>query len=905
MKKILTFIFLGFAFQAFAQSSGGLDTDFSTDGKHTIDINGNETSKAVTIFEGKIITAGTNASQVMVTRQLATGQPDLTFSIDGEAFTSIPNGSTIEVGDVAVQSDGKIVVVGTVRDLSNFSVNLWDFFIVRFLPTGNLDTSFDGDGILKQNLNSYDKYNAVKIQPDGNIVLAGISNGVFLAQRRLPSGVLDLSFGNSGTAAIIAGEAQSMEISSNGKITIAGSVQNGGPSSNFVVARLNSNGTPDLSFDFDGKLVTDISGSDSDDFVHDLSIDSEGRIVVVGETFVTGLGKEIAIVRYLPNGALDTDFGGTGKKVFSVSANNEYGRSVEVLPDNQIVIAGTTVTSAYSYTQILPGGISLVINVPANDDMMVMLVNTSGELNTTFSGDGIQKVAFEEGKNDKAFGMALQLDGKIVVVGSAINGTNTDFAYFRMHTIYGFDHLENTLYASNGPNLISGKSISVDQEGNLFVASDIFNGTDFSWEIRKYKDTGLLDNTFSGDGKVTFSTSFLPPQAKVSKIFVQADGKILVAGSSVLGGAAVFTVIRLLSNGSLDISFDGDGKQQIYLGSSGSYCTGLKTMIGGKIVLSGNSYTTNNSFVSLVRLNSDGSFDTTFGSNGAVSINVSPIFRNAKDLDILGDKIFVGGEIISPAGFFAMKFNNDGSLDNSFDGDGFVHYSIGTPQNSCSSIKVQADGKVLLGGNIYNSPSIIRLNTNGALDNSFANNGVFNYTSQTLDPGEITSMLINNDGSILAGGNVLNRDLLFKLKSDGSFFPQFADKGKFLFNPTSYIYTTLNQIASGSSERFYTVGYYNNGSNVNLQIRVFTQCKYEKILLTHPQDDINSVVTAPYLAQKIEASNYILSGGNAKYEAVREVLLKPGFKADASSVFSAQIKPTCSYSTPPLVIGGN
>ena len=191
---------------------------------------------------------------------------DLSFDVDGMVTTTFPGTNTTY--SIAIQSDGKIVAVGTTED---------DYALTRYTTAGVLDTSFSGDGKVSFDWNGIDIAYSVAIQSDGKIVVAGTSAEYFSLARYTTAGSLDTSFSGDGVAGYFSspvGEAYSVAIQSDGKIVVAGVSNN-----DFALARYTTAGELDTSFSGDGKLTQDFGQLDT---AYSVAIQSDGKIVVAG-----------------------------------------------------------------------------------------------------------------------------------------------------------------------------------------------------------------------------------------------------------------------------------------------------------------------------------------------------------------------------------------------------------------------------------------------------------------------------------------------------------------------------------------------------------------------------------------------------------------------------------------------
>ncbi len=245
--------------------------------------------------------------------------------------------------------------------------------------------------------------------------------------------------------------------------------------------------------------------------------------------------------------------------------------------------------------------------------------------------------------------------------------------------------------------------------------------------MARYNANGSLDTTFNGTGTTT--TAFSGANGSFGKsMAVQSDHKIVLVGYSSIGSRAVFALVRYNADGSLDGSFNGEGKVTTAIGIE-DYAESVALQNDLKIVVAGWTHNGVNSSIAVVRYNSDGSLDTTFNGTGKVTIAIGSSPR-AYSVKVMSDgKIVVGGGAVTGNNydFVVVRYNADGSLDTTFDGTGKVTTAIGSDSDSGHSIVIQSDGKIVVAGNSENSQSgyfaLVRYNTNGSLDTSFGGNG--------------------------------------------------------------------------------------------------------------------------------------------------------------------------------------
>jgi uncharacterized delta-60 repeat protein len=206
-----------------------------------------DVARAVTMqVDGKMVLVGNSSLGRAIVRYDTELTLDESFGTGGKVLSPRSAGETATA--MAIQADGKILVAGYYCNGSNC-----DFMVARHLPDGSPDASFDGDGVVITNFGGFDQANAMALQSDGKIVLAGSSGGVFAVARYHPDGSLDASFDGDGrvvTATALEGRA--IMIQSSGKIVVAGGT------SMFTIVRYNTNGSLDTTFDGDGRVYTNV-----------------------------------------------------------------------------------------------------------------------------------------------------------------------------------------------------------------------------------------------------------------------------------------------------------------------------------------------------------------------------------------------------------------------------------------------------------------------------------------------------------------------------------------------------------------------------------------------------------------------------------------------------------------------
>lgn len=359
----------------------------------------------------------------------------------------------------------------------------------------------------------------------------------------------------------------------------------------------------------------------------------------------------------------------------------------------------------------------------------------NGALNPSFGSGGVVTTPFGAGA-DEARNLVVQTDGKIVVVGHSFNGANLDFAVVRYNTNGTPDNGFGTsgkVTTNISPGNDEAFGVAIQADGKIVVVGTAGTGNN-DFGVVRYNTNGTPDGGFDGDGIVTTDITGLLSDDHGSYVVIQPDGKIVVAGYRNAGSNGDFALVRYTTTGAPDIAFGGgDGIVITDLnGSSEDFASGLLIQPDGKLIASGSSGSGGQVYdFAVARYHTNGTLDMGFGGgDGVVVISIGGDDHcYAAALQHNDGKIVLAGwaDMSGQDDFAVMRLNADGSPDSGFDGDGIVNTNIGpgTTDDQAIGVAIQSGGKILLVGNSTNGDfNIVRYNPNGSPDLTFSGDGI-------------------------------------------------------------------------------------------------------------------------------------------------------------------------------------
>jgi uncharacterized delta-60 repeat protein len=658
------------------------------------------------------------------------------------------------------------------------------FFKLSAQQAGDLDTSFAQNGIGVTNISEVNNVEILSqaIQNDGKIILAGrygSGTGSKAYVKRLNTdGSTDLSFSDNGCfISNIIPEARYLKIQYDGKILL---------SSKYKVIRLDSNGTIDTSFNIIS--YTSIEG---------IEVQWFDKILILYNS-----GSNTKIARYFSDGLLDTSFGINGyystssslssmlllpnQKILLASNGStslHYAWSVEVINSNGV---GSSYLCGESGVWSSPN-ISHFRNFYFQPDNKILVVssnkirryNQDFSIDTTFGNYGTFESTYPLKTSIKT-----TTEGKIVVLLNYVN------------TVFLVRYNNNGTYDTSfdGDGVYQFPQIPYSYEGSLL---NIYNNEIFvslssnqNNTLYKFNTNGELDSSF-GDGGQKLIIENIDSNDSIIKSLIQTDGKLLLCGKNATNSVAI---VRYNIDGSVDTSYGVQGRFIYYIGTT-QYNLDFEIQTDDKIVM-----LHYNNFIRIDSTGQiDSSFGVN-GIQSVVIPVLNPQTSELTCFKILPDNKIIAirsNHIIlydNSGQYFVVlvKLNNDGSFDTSFNGLGYaVHNLYNNNDVLIYNIAVRNDSKIVIGGaidnpSIYQKNMIAQFNSDGTRDVNFGTDGVFLLNVFTISTNnlnyEINSMDLQADGkivinSLLNNGSVVNNFLLSRVNPNGTLDTGFGTNG--------------------------------------------------------------------------------------------------------------------------------
>jgi uncharacterized delta-60 repeat protein len=374
-----------------------------------------------------------------------------------------------------------------------------------------------------------------------------------------------------------------------------------------------------------------------------------------------------------------------------------------------------------------------------------------GELDDSFNSTGKLFVNPSAGA-DFFTDVAIQAsDQKIVAVGGS-GAANHPFEVYRFNPDgtpdSGFGLGDGRVSIDLSPGNDYAQSVAIQADGAIVVAG-VVGGSTGRWGIARLTSEGVLDSTFSGDGKKTLNFTTGPDFA--NDVAIDASQRILVAGVTALADSS-FAVARFTSSGNLDTSFSLDGIATANMTTGRDFSTTLVVDANNKVVAAGNVSGAGGQ-VGLVRFTATGRLDGTFSGDGKVIRNLTTGSDAVWGMAMQADgKLVLAGESGTNARMTLLRYNTNGTSDSTFSGDGAMTVDVTEFDDVAVGIALQGDGQIVAAGHANAEMyAVIRVSSGGALDGTFGDDGV-RLVNPTAAFDLAYGMAIQADGSIVAAG---------------------------------------------------------------------------------------------------------------------------------------------------------
>jgi|GEM_PF-678898 len=494
-------------------------------------------------------------------------------------------------------------------------------------------------------------------------------------------------------------------------------------------------GVFDSSFAKAGKLIEKYSMPNFDLITS--TTQADGKVLILGEALFNGIYKGV-LVRYNTDGTLDQSLNGSG--ILRLDPSNGYGYiyDMKLQADGKILLLetgfpmtiirlnsngsfdlsfsgdGKSESTYSSYNgqklKVLPNGKILVLCSDYTSPVL-WRINSNGNTDSSYGSNGylnINSLTNDPYEND----MAVTSDGKILLLGVLYNNIN-ELSLARVDSTGALDPSFNgtgeVVASGDAGSDASGNMIIIQPDGKILVSSygsydymdgknpGIFRGT----LLLRYNVNGSLDNTFDGDGRL-----WIPASSNIytdGYITLQPDNKILISGTYKNGVDYEFASIRVNANGSLDNTYDGDGVARINLGNGLDYLAMCMVQPDLKIVAVGISYANNALNVALARFTSVGAWDQSYSSNGKAILLMQSDSAGNNGFTVVkslsNDKVVAGGYYSNGylQGALAARYGANGLPDAGFGIGGFAAVPVSYDE-LIQDMKIQPDGKIVILG---------------------------------------------------------------------------------------------------------------------------------------------------------------------------------------------------------------
>ena len=671
---------------------------------------------------GKLVVVGKNdftgaTTDIFIARFNTDGTLDRTFGHKGVVNQDFNAGAEEEAVAVMIDSLNRIVIVG--NQLSSWHTSV---FAARFTTTGILDTSFNSLGYSVY----YDFITATDALLDGSdniLVSANDIAGDFTLMKFHRDG-FTTSIGQVDFFGAI-DTAHAIVMQSDGKVLLIGTSFTYPSLNDFAVARFDVSSSPflDTSYNGDGKASFDF-GNETDDFAFAAHINSKDEIIITGSTVTPPSSRaDFATLKIDHNGELISDFGSGGyiiEDIDGAGSNQSVGRVV---------------------TEDSAGNLYFAINKGlSNVDSVIYKTDNLGTAIPSYGAAG-QATFTRNNQNNSSEDLLIDSSNRAVLLTTTTTNVEPDLVVARFTTAGipdstfsgdGFSTLDTTFSVDSLNEMIE---LTVAPHAGKFVAvGTAGEGAGSKLIVSRYNADGSIDETFGINGYYLHTGE--ETSITGQDIVEQSDGKLVAVGSFDADGL----VVRILTTGVLDASFNGSGLKRLTLDSAAVSLNAIAIDRNTKLVVAGSS-DKNEGNVYMARLNLDGSFDTNTDADPALFFNSDKGYidrnlgKSEKIYDIAtlsdGSIIAVGQKDING---LVIKILENGSLDSAgfAPSDGYLSLDLSpdlaSNVDTLKRVKIKSDGQIVAAGYSVGgvaSSVVVQLNSNGST--LFVNDGIVSH----------------------------------------------------------------------------------------------------------------------------------------------------------------------------------
>jgi len=443
-------------------------------------------------------------------------------------------------------------------------------------------------------------------------------------------------------------------------------------------------GTLDTTFGSGGKVVVALSGVS--DQANAVVVQPDGRIVTAGFAF-NGTNNDFALLRVNPDGTPDGSFGAGGKVLTPLGPMAEEANALVLQPDGKLAAGGYTTDTA------------------VNQQLAALVrYDATGALDPTFGTGGKVVTGLGAHGTGPLEALALQPDGKIVG-GGAVTVGSPDYAAVRFNANGTFD----AAFGTGGMAVVPGsygsgwiRAVVLQPDGGILLAGEAYiDGTD-AFALARVHANGTPDASFGDGGALAFSPG--PDDDQAYAVALAPDGKVIVAGQSLVGSTRRFAVLRLDPDGKPDATFGGTGVIVTPLGVTHDTASGAVAQPDGKVLVAGSAYYfgAKDEDAVVACFNLDGSPDPTFGAGGTAATNAGLGNDRAFAVALQPDgKVLTAGtgQTGSNTEFQLLRYDANGAPDRSFGTAGRVLTAVGPASDTAYAVyspfaDVTASGKI-------------------------------------------------------------------------------------------------------------------------------------------------------------------------------------------------------------------